>query len=109
MDLLFRDRVLRLEPDAGRVEVLAETGLLGIPRQVAVERDGGILVADGGSNEVARIDPDTGARSRVSGGALSDAAGLAFEAGGTRLISNGSVGAIVRGAASDPRLAPWTR
>jgi hypothetical protein len=40
---------------------------------------------------------------------LSDASGLALEAGGTWLISNGSVGTIVRGAASDPRLAPWTR
>ena len=98
-------RVTRIHQKTGARKAVATGGSFTSAAGIAVEADGGILVADanafGGSGGVIRVHPKTGKQTSVtSGGSLVSPLGIAIEADGSILVADsdafGGKGGIIR-------------
>src|SRR5262249_51885670 len=73
-----------------------------LPRSLAVEHDGHLVVPDNRLNAVVRVDPTTGDRSLVSGQgrgggpSTPNVEGIAVEANGALVVTSSSGGGVVR-------------
>jgi len=58
--------IKRLIPTTGKVEDIASGGLLSQPQGLVVESDGNLLVLEGSSDSIIRVNPGTGSQSSVA-------------------------------------------
>lgn len=89
------DRLFRIDPATGARTLISAGGLFRSPIDLALQADGGVLVADQEANALIRVDPITGTQRVVSsGGMFSYLTGVAVEPGGTILVSDAGLGAL---------------
>lgn len=95
-DYFPKPHIVRVEIASGGQSIVAQDSLMGLPRDVAVERDGSLLVSDCcaavpcpaglcGQPAILRIDPSTGIQSVLAtgGGMTTDPSGLVIFKGGS--------------------------
>src|SRR5688572_13351958 len=88
--------VFRIDPATGAQTTITQGGLFGTATDIAIERDGKLLVVDQdlagpgpGTGGVIRIDPATGAQSLLaSGGLFDDPTGIELDPQGRILIAD---------------------
>lgn len=102
MDIFVSDtsgyRIVRLDPVTfAQTNVVTSGGLLGWPRDLVVDGDGDLLVADYERKQVVRVNPRTGEQSLVSSGdILRGPMGLAIERTGSLVVADNLSKTILR-------------
>ncbi len=82
--------LFRFDPASGRVETVAQGGLLADPRGIDVEPAGEILLADSSSGAILRVGPESGVVAWLALAPSGKPAGVALEANGDLLVTDGS-------------------